>query len=464
MQIDGLSRALVPAGLIATIALAGLIALGGCGGSEPRPNVIIIVMDTMRADRLSCYGYERATSPSIDAFAGTADFYEKAFATATWTVPTHGSLFTGKLPFEHGAITRKDDAGTIGVAPLDESHLTLAEVFQAEGYRTGAFVANNGFLTPRFQFDQGFATYHVERVWSDVLNQRVMDWLKLQRRGPFFLWINYIDTHRVYNTTPRPGFLPEPAVQDQGELLDELYARVMPADAPVPAGLAQKVTDQYDTAVANLDEQIGALLQHLRDQGLYDDTIIVLTSDHGEYLGEHHLVEHSKDVYEEAVRAPLIVKHVGQVEGRRVPRPTSLADVPHLIFGALPAEFAASYRDEFPRDPARDPVIVENYYTRRKDFENPAWGHRFDRIRTVIYDWPYKYIHSSDGQSELYDLERDPRESADLITSEGDRATRMAERLADFLEARREGRTQVEPARLTSEEEKRLRSLGYIGD
>lgn len=453
------------------VTLAGLVlltvvaTLAGCGrGGSSDPNVIIIVMDTMRADRLGCYGYHRPTSPSIDAFAASSTFYTHAFATAPWTLPTHGSLFTGKLPFEHGAHTYKDDRGEVAEAPLHDSHLTLAEVFRDEGYRTGAFVANDGYLSERFGFTQGFETYHVERVYADVLNQRIASWLESGRGKPFFLWINYIDTHRVYNTRPRPGFLPEPAVVDQGQLLDRLLAAAMPADRPVPEELVRQISDQYDTAVANLDEEIGKLLAFLQDRGMYDDTIIVLTGDHGEYLGEHHLVEHSKDVYEEAMRSPLVVKGLGQREGARVERPTSLADVPSLLFAQMPPTFAADRRDHFPRDPERDPLIAENYYTRSKDLGDPRWGHRFDRVRTVLYEWPYKYIRSSDGHSELYRLDVDPREQDDLIDAEAARAEAMAERLDAFEQSRGRFDQAPDDTPLTPAEVKRLRSLGYIGD
>jgi arylsulfatase A-like enzyme len=448
---------------ILLLAIASLAWLGSCGGGGgTRPNVIVIVMDTLRADRLGCYGYERPTSPAIDAFAAEATHYRRAFATAPWTVPTHGSLFTGKLPFEHGAHTRKHDDGGVGVLPLPESHLTLAEVFRDQGYATGAFVTNDGYLSEHWQFDQGFETYHVERVYADVINRRVVSWLESHGADPFFLYVNYIDTHRVYNARPRDDFLDPPAVFDQGQLLDQLYRAVMPADGPVPAALARKVNDQYDTAVRNLDEQIGLLFGYLKEEGLWDDTVIVLTTDHGEYLGEHHLVEHSKDVYEEAVRAALMVKRPGQRAGSRVEEPVSLADVPALVFDEFPPSFASEARGEFPRDPESDPIIAENYYTRQKDFADPRWGHRFDRVRTVLYEWPWKYIRSSDGAHELYRLDTDPGEQENLLDREAARAEAMDARLVEFQRSRGRWSGDTGAPPLSAEDRKRLRSLGYV--
>lgn len=449
----------------ALVVLALLLSVAGCDDGPDRPNVVLIVMDTLRADHLGCYGYDRDVSPVLDAFAAGATVYDHAYATAPWTVPSHGSLFTGKLPFQHGAHTYKTDTEGVVVAPLPQSHVTLAEVFASEGYRTGAFVANDAFLSERFQFDQGFATYHVEPVTAERLNRRAAQWLREDRGVPFLLFMNYMDTHRVYNCAPRPGLLPEPAVQDHGELLDALYEAAMPADGPVPADLVARVTDQYDTAIANLDEQIGVLLAFLRDEGLLDQTIVVITSDHGEFLGEHHLVEHSKHVYEEAVHVPLMIRTPGPMRARRLDAPISLADVPDLIWRRMPPGFAADQRGEFPRDAGGDPLIVENYYTRRKDLENPVWRDRFDCVRTAIYDWPFKAIVASDGTRELYRLDVDPGEANDLAETQPDRLRRMVGELRSFVKQR--GRVHRPPVRkptLTRQERRRLKSLGYISD
>ena len=431
---------------------------------SPPPNVVIIVMDTMRADHLGCYGYARPTSPNIDAFAAEVDFFARAYATAPWTMPSHASLFTGQMPFEHGAHTYKDKKGSVIEPPLRHELVTLAEVYRQQGYQTGAFVANDGFLHPHFQFDQGFDTYHVERVYADQLFDRVLTWLRPRVIRPVFLWINTIDTHRVYNTTPRPGFLEQPAVQDEGELLDQLIEATLPGLQPAPPALRQQVVDQYDTAVANLDEQVGRFLQELKALGIYDDTIIVLTSDHGEYLGEHMLVEHSKDVYEEALHIPLMIKDVDQRDGARIERPASIADVPAHLFARMPEGFAADQRATFTRDPDQDPLLAENHYTRSLDLANPRYGHRFRRVRTVLYAWPFKYIHSSDGKHELYRLDDDPGEARNLVNDESDRAGEMAEHLADFRDLRSPPGGEPENKPMPEEQIRRLRSLGYIGD
>jgi arylsulfatase A-like enzyme len=296
-----------------------------------------------------------------------------------------------------------------------------------------------------------------------VLNEKVFDWLASVRGQPFFLFVNYIDTHRPYNTTPRPGFLEKPAIRDGGELLDRLYEAVMPGSGPVPSGLAQAVVDQYDTSIANVDEQFGVLIDRLRMLGLYDRTMLIVTSDHGEFFGEHHLVEHSKDVYQEVIWTPLIIKNPDQTVARTVETLTSSMDIPGLILSQLPDELAAPHRQAFPGAPGNHPVITEIYYTRQKDLFHPVWGHRFQRIRTAIYDWPFKYIHSTDEHHELYRLDVDAEESRNLVEEEPQVATQLEQRLQALRRAQDPAREPVDLPPLSEEQIKRLKALGYIG-
>jgi len=193
--------------------------------ADAPPNVVLLVLDTVRSDHLGCYGYGRPTSPGIDAFARGATRYTRSLSAAPWTVPTHASLFTGKAPLAHGAHTIKIEArGHPDVRPLDDDALTLAEVFAAEGYDTAAFAANTAFLARQWKLDQGFQTYHLERVRADALNRSVFAWLDAHGDEPFFLFVNYIDAHRPYDTRPRRGFLDPPASQDPN-LLDSSWKR-----------------------------------------------------------------------------------------------------------------------------------------------------------------------------------------------------------------------------------------------
>lgn len=465
----GLCRAV---GLLVLFWLAAC-ALQGCSREDPqappepgtrpaiKPNVILISIDTLRADHLGCYGYQRPTSPRIDGFTGQATLYTRALAAASWTVPTHASLFTGKFPYEHGAHYYEVWQPVNNANPLSRRHLTLAEVLKSEGYDTGAFVANWAYLGPRWQLDQGFDAYHAERTYARTLNQRVFDWLAVHGEKSFFLFVNYIDTHRPYNTTPRAGLLDKPVVRDKN-LIKVFKERVLSGKEPTAGELTGQVIDQYDTAIANVDEQIGVLLDELAAVDLYDNTMIVLTSDHGEFFGEHGLVTHSKDVYEEVLWIPLIIKTPGQRAGRVSEALITSTDIPSLVLSELPHRVAERYRSVFPDVPGNHLVIAESYFTHFRDLCDDQWGSRFRRVRRAVYDWPYKYIHSSDGKNELYHLVEDPTEANNLIEQQREVADRLARALVS-LESRRppwEGEVDISP--LTDEERERLRSLGYV--
>ncbi|MFH1998675.1 MAG: sulfatase, partial [Planctomycetota bacterium] len=447
------------------------------GNTASPPNLLLIVLDTLRADHLGCYGYDRAVSPEIDAFSKKATLYLRAMASSPWTVPTHASLFTGLYPFEHGVHTYiKEDSdpekipetpvhGMDLIYPLQKDRITLAEVFKKEGYRTGAIIANSGYLSPPFQLDQGFDSYDVEPIRSPAINRKAFEWLDRNGHDPFFLFLNYMDTHNPYNITPVPGLLENDKEPDKGDLLSVLGAKVLPGEGSAPKKLVKRVVNQYDTAVANVDKAIGELLDKLKAMELYDRTLIILISDHGEYLGEHMLAGHSKDVYQEALRTLLIVKNPGQTEGRIDDVLVSSTDIPNLALTQMTGPSWKQYLPLFPDAPGNHPVISENYYSRAKDLYNKKWGKRFNRIRTAIYDWPYKYIESSDGCNELYDLQADPMEMNNLWSQEEKIATRLAAVLKEFKARRKakglkvgDSNSFVEPDEDLLEQ---LRNLGY---
>jgi len=457
------------------IALLGTTSalLAGCSrdaagaGDKPPPNVVLIVLDTLRVDHLGCYGYDRPTSPQIDAFARGATRYLRSFSTAPWTLPSHASMFTGKYPFEHGAHTIKTDTPRAHNArPLDLRHLTLAEALRSVGYETAAFVCNEGYLGRWTQVDQGFDTYFVKFMLAARMNERIFEWL--QQRDPirpFFLFVNLMDTHRPYNSTPRPGLLDPPPSGNPGKLLTQLAEAVLPGDGPVPQDLRQRVIDHYDTAVANVDEQVGRLLDELKRLGLLDASLVIVTSDHGEYFGEHHLVEHSKDVYQPALHVPLLIKRPGQQAASATDAITTSATLPNLILREMPLRIAQQYLPAFADAPGNHLPIVENYYSRPKDIFGKPWSWRFRRVRTATYQWPYKYIRSSDGQNELYNLEADPDEATNLVDRAPEVAGRMADRLEEFQSARKRYTPPTEATvEMSQEELRRMEALGYLGE
>ena len=431
--------------------------------SAPPPlAVVVVVVDTLRADHLGCYGYDRPTSPHIDGLAAASTRYTRAFASSPWTLPSHASLFTGLDPHEHGAQTVLVD-GAARERPLADETLTLAEALRHEGFATAAFVANAALLRPNLGVAQGFDRYYIEATTGDELVPHAIRWLEKHRDERVFLFLNLMDAHKPYNTTPRPGFLDPPAIEDQGQLLDSLYPLVLPGTAPLPRKELDQVIDQFDTAIAHADEAVGTLLDALRDQGRFDDAVIVLTSDHGEYFGEHHLLEHSKDVYQPALHVPLLVRKPGQTTSAAADTPVGSADTLRELLSSLPQDLSQIIRPRFPTAPQDGLVLAQNLYTRDKDLQNTDWGHRFRRERTAVIRWPHKYIRSSDGQHELYDLSTDHGEALDLAPTHPDLAAELSSTLDARLAAHpAPPRTEAPLPELTFEELEALRALGYV--
>jgi arylsulfatase A-like enzyme len=444
------------------------LALGaGCASSPP--DVVLVVLDTVRADHLGAHGYARATSPNYDALARGADLYTAARATAPWTLPSHGSLFTGLLPFEHGAEAQLDakSGALVDAPPLREELLTLAEALAAEGYETRGVVANPIYLGPRSGLAQGFESWEVlpagANDWSSAMHRVFARLRDRDAARPLFLFVNLMDAHRPYNVAS-PGWrfgLPAPDPAEPGALLDELVEAVM-LRGDSDAALVRRVTTQYDLGVANADRGLGALLARLEAIGRLDGALVVVTSDHGEYLAEHGLVEHSKDVYEPALWVPLLVKRPGQTRGRVIDRPFSLADVPRLVAAELPAPLASRLARSLP-DPSGAAPMAELRYTRPKDLLAP-YGARFARIRTVLYEDGWKLIRSSDGAHELYDLRGDPAERANRFRDEASRAARMLAETERRVALREFRGPWPEPHAPTPEEEQALRALGYLDE
>jgi arylsulfatase A-like enzyme len=444
----------------------GLTSIGGCAPEiTTSPNVILITLDSLTASHLSCYGYDRETSPHIDAFASQATRYRKAYSTAPWTLPTHASIMTGKFPFEHGAHTFNVDQKTLREYPLDASFLTLAEALKQEGFATAAFTANTGYLDPRWKLDQGFDLYANKRVNGEALNHAAFKWIDAHRDESFFLFLNYMDTHSPYNVIKprqRPDFLSHVSTRNADPIFHDMMERMIKGEANLPEADLELLEDLYDIGIANIDEYMQALFERLKELGLYEETMIVLTSDHGEYFGEHGLVEHGKDVYQGGLWIPLIVKHPNQQEGEVVEEPVSSADIPRLIFSRFPRKIAKRYLPQFSDESSEGIVISENYYV-----YPPFWKlsrlSRYKRARTVYFDWPYKLIESSDGEHELYDLESDAGETKNLFAGQSDIAEKMRKRLEQIKSGREEilepGEEALTP---TPEQIEELRALGYL--
>ena len=454
-------------GLLGCLALA-LAASCGAANEGP-PNVVLLVLDTVRADHLSCYGYGLPTTPSIDALAARADRYARAESTAPWTLPSHASMFTGRYPFQHGVHSgRAPDGRIFDGRALAPANKTLAEALVESGYRTAGFVANNVYLSETFGIHQGFELYDVDRKRAPKMVAKLFDWIDAEPGGePFFGFVNMLDAHRPYNVDPLPegraGQLPPPASEGSVDLLKELYDRVLVQGETADPELVAKIITQYDNGIGWLDLAVGQVVRGLEQRGLYENTLLIVTSDHGEYFGEHALVEHSKDVYEPAMSIPLIVKRPGQTAGSVIPERATLVDLPGLVFQSLPERLRDEHGSTFQVPDARRPVLAENHFTRPKDMQK-SFGARFMRERAVLYAGRWKLILSSDGKDELYDLEADPGEATNLVAEHPEVVAPMRERLEALLSTAPAPNTLGAPPTLTDEQLDDLRDLGYVGD
>jgi len=402
---------------------------------------VLVVLDTVRADHLSAYGYPRPTTPHLQGFAAGAVRYENAKSSSPWTLPSHASLFTGRPPSEHGAHLRPD--GT--AEPLDAHLPTLAEELAAAGYRTGAIVANTGFLAERWGLARGFDDYEVAGVRAAGVTERALRWLDAHDDGPVFLFLNYMDAHRPFHTEIARPEVVGGAADPTMDPLDRLKAVVLPSEQDAPPDLVRAVVDQYDTALANLDAGLAPLLQRLRDERAH--TVAVITSDHGEFLGEHRWGEHPRDVHQPGVAVPLVVAAPGRPPG------TSDAvmlshDVPRLILDASGLDAT--------RFPAQPPV-AELFADHAPYLARPELRARMARVRRAVFEGSYALIVTEPGGVELFDLARDPSEATDLAHLEPGVVARLRERLPPVRPLRAQA-----PPPLTPDERAQLEALGYL--
>lgn len=458
------------------------------------PNVIMLVMDTVRADHLSLYGYKRPTSPNLERLAPEFLVCRNAISSAPWTVPSHASLFTGLYPYSHGARSFLPQNVRTGnwsnVFTLDPKWTTLAELLGQRGYLTAGLVSNpylspysglnQGFQRYRFQTNRNFllplrcqwlmkrvfghrwrATFDKPQLSAWQLNRRIERWLDLHGDRPFFLFVNYMDAHLPHHAPP-PFCTAFPGHLHGFQFNRPFEATIMGRERPVKVDEVAHLHALYDGSIQYLDHHLGRLLDGLRRRGLYEKSLIVLLSDHGEYFGEHALLEHSKDVYEPAMAVPLLVRFPGGKPSGEVTARTHLIDVMPTILSVLGVEVPPQARGEDLREVNEGRTLLgENYFARVKDLRQ-AYGHRFRRVRQAVYQGRWKYIHSTDGSSELYDLDADPREFSNLILDRPEVAEPLRQWLEEQLAAELPADETSRPLEVDEETRSRLEALGYI--
>lgn len=432
---------------IAAIALTGVLL--ACSTEPPPlrwPNVLLVTLDTTRADHLGCYGYGRDTSPELDAFAKGAVVFDLAYSTSSWTLPAHASLFTGRFPTSHGARFDADGplllsqaipddpvARAVRANPLAASDPTLAELLRDAGYRTGAVVAGPWMMRV-FGLDRGFDHYDDENIGSRAgrdgseVSQRAIEFLDASTDAPFFLFLNYFDPHMPY--TPPDEF----------------------RDLFVSEGEKADAVALYDAEIRYMDQQLGRVLDHLKATGKADDTLIVVTADHGELLGEHGRYRHGHTLFEEDIRVPLILKFPrGELLPTRSNAPVQLTDVMPIVLGRL----GLPGPEGLGRHTTR-PQIFAEVYPLKAASNAGHWR--------VLRVGPFKLHLNSDRHHLLYNLDEDPREEHNLAAEQKVRLRAMASRLKRFQRQlpKPEQAPTHDPRKVGPETRRALESLGYL--
>ncbi len=315
------------------LALPLLVSLVIACGRDPRPDVLLIVLDTVRADHLSVYGYGRETTPGLADLARDAVIYRNAISPGTWTAPSHASLFTGLAPAEHGVHHGKTPAGQ-GIFALDPSVPTLTARLREAGYRTAAFVGNEGFLDPSFGFARDFEEYRLRSMHKvTTLATTVRAWLRRRRGRSVFVFLNVFDAHEPYEPPAPydrmfPGRLEKPPERHPGD------RAAVQGVLPDTSATAHYIS-QYDGDVRHMDDELRRIVQALRETGRYDNALVVVTADHGELFGEAGRWGHGGDPMRSLVHVPLIVKYPQGVRRGAEERPVSLMDIPATILAVL---------------------------------------------------------------------------------------------------------------------------------
>ncbi len=457
-------RASILASSLAFSALACAPApdLDGAGESHraaetPARNVLLITLDTTRHDILGAYGEAGGYTPVVDSVAERGLVFDRAYSTASFTGPAHASILTGQVPSAHGIIYN----GHRVKAAINSDSMSVAEHLAAQGFATGA-VVSNGVLHSRYGFARGFASYHFHRDpqpgdqggSAAGVREHAVGWLDQVGEQRFFLWVHFIEPHLPYGVSEE--------VQERFGL-EEREVPIQRAKA-LPTDRVRRI---YGADLYEADRELGVLLARLDELGLRDETLIVITSDHGEYLHEHGLVDHSL-LYEPLLHVPLIVAGPGIAAGSRHSELVSVIDVPELITEALGVPPLPTSQGTHPsaktRGRAGRHAVFAEWRHYRLLLDPDAADPRMDfLVSAQVGSQKLILPVLSPDRRYLFDLERDPTETTDYAALETTVAAGLAERhRLHVTEDLSSGLLGVEEVEIDDEALKMLKALGYV--
>jgi arylsulfatase A-like enzyme len=449
-------------------ALLTALTLTACGSDPPRPNIVLIVLDTARQQNMSCYGYNRTNTPNLDALAAESTLYRSAWSVGSWTAPGHASLFTGLYPAAHGCTQEN--------WTLSEDLHTLAELLDEAGYQTIG-IAENATIPAAGGFGQGFDKYHETWRLEEGKNNPAVELFNssldsLDRNAPFLMFVNFIEPHAPYSSSREfiSTYVDDPGAGPNGNDTQDYYLGRLPWAEPE----FRHMQALYDAEILYTDHQIGKIIARLKQYKLWDNTIFIVTSDHGEQIGEHGHMEHYFSLHEPVVRIPLLIRYPPAFPpGTEDTDPAQLTDIYPTLCRLLRLDPGDAQGIDLLESGARTdrPVLLEFYWPSQalacygEDWDDPALNRWKRHLRSVVYG-DDKLIWASDGDHELYDLADDPLEERNLAgTPEGAVKIGSLTTLLDTLIERYywptpEGHKTGGPE-LDEETREALRSVGY---
>lgn len=421
------NRKTIPMRAPRVFKIAGLLlaALLSCGGEDKPLNVVVVGIDTLRPDHLTCYGYERATSPNIDEFASGGVLFENAISQAPWTAPSFATVFSSLYPSQHGSMGVRNKVRSS--VPL------LATMLKEYGYATGAII-NAPALKPEFGLSRGFDFYDMtppEGRIGDGTTRDALNWIDDNRDGPFLLFVHYFDPHIPYAPPPgyddlfNPGY--EGRIKNPFNL--EGFSLVRPKLFEELKVLTAEdwaeVIDLYDGEIVYVDSAFGDLVRGIEERGLRDNTVIIMLSDHGEEFFEHGGFEHGHSLYDELIRVPLVISMPGKVnEGLRVRNQVRLLDVTPTVFDLIGLD----------QEPHFEGVSLVPYLTGQGSVDamtrkllppHIAFSEaiRLGTEKKAVTARPHKFIYDIiTAEEEFYNLDEDPGETYDIGDEAGSSA------------------------------------------
>ncbi|MCK4825928.1 sulfatase, partial [bacterium] len=442
---------------------------------EDRPNIVLIVVDALRPDHLGCYGYSRDTSPKIDRVAREAMVFKKGYAQGNWTLVSISTLFSSLYPTSHNVLS--------GEKSLPKECNTLAEDLKAAGYRTAGFSTNPhiGGCWGGFGLDRGFDYFYngepydfISRLTSTVLGEildrfsmhteegltaQTLSWIKLHRTQKFFVYLHYMAVHAPY---PIPKayediYTKEPIPNRIGDQFDFGHGGVK---IEISSAQKKNLIDRYDSAVRFIDDQIGKLSAAIESLGLKEDTLLIITADHGEAFGEHGDWGHGNNLYEETIRVPLIIRYPKICNNQLVSNELAgLIDIKPTILHIAGVPQSELFQGEnlisLVRKETDNP---HQEVTREELFSEGKEG-----VKCIITSDNWKLISKEvAGELELYNLEGDPQEKHNVYNLYLPVAKRLKGRLSLRYKEFKKQALEATEASISNQAMRKLKALGYV--